>query len=287
MNIIDVGSGPPLVLVPGIQGRWEWMKPAVEALRTRCRVLTFSLADEPSFGGAFDEARGFDAYVEQIREALDTRGIQAATICGVSFGGLIAARFAARYPDRATALVLVSALPPGWSPDRRARFYLRAPRLLFPLFLVGSLRMCPEIAAAAAGVGPGLRLGIRHGLNVLTHMLSPTRMARRVHMILPLDLSEGLDRVNVPTLLVTGEAALDRVVPVALTASYRRIWPDATHVTLRRTGHLGLITRPAEFAAIVADFVERAVGGPAASGGRSAPADDAALRSVRVERKIG
>ena len=116
MNIIDVGSGPPLVLVPGIQGRWEWMKPAVEALRTRCRVLTFSLADEPSYGGTFDEARGFDAYVEQIREALDAGAIATATICGVSYGGLIAAKFAALHPERVSALVLVSALPPGWSP---------------------------------------------------------------------------------------------------------------------------------------------------------------------------
>ena len=287
MNIIDVGSGPPLVLVPGIQGRWEWMRPAVEALRARCRVLTFSLADEPSCGWTFDDAQGFDGYVEQIRQVLDARAIRTATICGVSYGGLIATRFAALHPDRVSALVLVSALAPGWSPDRRARFFLRAPRLLFPLFLVGSLRMCPEIAAAASGVGPGLRLGVRHAMNVLAHMLSPTRMARRVQMIQPVDLSEGLARVNVPTLLVTGEAALDRVVPVGLTASYRRIWPDALHVTLRRTGHLGLITRPTEFAAIVTEFLRVRVA--AGSAGRSAPKDDAhvAARGDDVGRKIG
>jgi hypothetical protein len=30
--VIDVGHGPPLVLVPGIQGRWEYLRPAIEAL---------------------------------------------------------------------------------------------------------------------------------------------------------------------------------------------------------------------------------------------------------------
>ena len=44
MQIIDRGSGPPLVLVTGIQGRWEYLLPAVEALSRHLRVLTFSLA---------------------------------------------------------------------------------------------------------------------------------------------------------------------------------------------------------------------------------------------------
>ena len=81
-----------MVLVPGIQGRWEWMRPAVDALAARCRVITFSLADEPTCGWTFDEGAGFTAYVEQIRDALDARGVRAATICGVSYGGLVAAR---------------------------------------------------------------------------------------------------------------------------------------------------------------------------------------------------
>ena len=69
MIVIDVGSGPAIVIVPGIQGRWEWMKPAVDALSADCRVITFSLADEPSCGGRFDPAAGFASDVDPIREA--------------------------------------------------------------------------------------------------------------------------------------------------------------------------------------------------------------------------
>ena len=54
--MIDRGSGTPVVLVPGIQGRWEWMRPAVDALAARCRVLTFSLCDEPTSGVAVRSA---------------------------------------------------------------------------------------------------------------------------------------------------------------------------------------------------------------------------------------
>ena len=258
MHVVDVGSGPPLVVVPGIQGRWEWMKPAVDALSRECRVLTFSLADEPSCDSEFDPRSGFWCYVDQIAKAMDAAGVRAATICGVSYGGLIAAAFAARHPARTSALILVSALPPTWTPDERVSFYLRAPRLLTPLFMVGALRMYREIAAATPGFFPGIRATIRHGCTAVTHMFSSVRMARRVAFLQGLTLQPELGRARVPTLIVTGEAELDRVVPVARTTEYLRLWPHAQHVVLAHTGHLGLVTRPHEFARVVTSFVETA-----------------------------
>ena len=257
MNIIDVGSGTPVVLVPGIQGRWEWMKPAVDALSTRCRVITFSLADEPTSGARFDEASGIWSYVQQVVDVLDKAGLQEATICGISYGGLIAAAFAARHPHRVTALVLVSAIPPSWRPDARAGFLMRAPRLLSPLFAIGSLRMCPEIVAAK-GVRSGVVFTARHVVNVLVHMFSPPLMARRARLVPALDVESEMKRVHRPTLVLTGEPTLDRVVPVRLTRDYLRIWPHATEVVLSRTGHLGPLTRPDEFASLVVTFAERA-----------------------------
>ena len=262
MKIVDLGSGTPIVIVPGIQGRWEWMKPAVDVLAEKCRVITFSLADEPTCSGRFEASRGFDCYVEQIREAMDQAGVRRACICGVSYGGLIAAAFAARHTERASSLMLVSALPPTWTPDARARFYIRSPRLLMPLFLLASLRMYKEIAAARPGMRNALSAAAAHALNALRHMLSPARMARRVRLLEQRGPIRGLETVSVPTLVLTGEAELDRVVPVRLTEEYLRIFPHAERVTLVRTGHLGLITRPREFADATAPFVERHAGSP-------------------------
>ena len=50
MEIIERGSGQPLILIPGLQGRWEYLRPAVDALGVCFHVLTWSLADEPSAG---------------------------------------------------------------------------------------------------------------------------------------------------------------------------------------------------------------------------------------------
>jgi len=258
MQIVDTGSGSPLVLVPGVQGRWEWMKPAVDALALRCRVITFSLADEPTARAPFDESRGFSCYVEQIGSAMDQAGLQQAAVGGISYGGAIAAAFAARHPERVSSLILVSALPPRWQPDARARLYLKAPRLLSPLFFIRSVFLYREIAEAHDGVLQGALAALRHAVNVLRHMLSPARMARRVRLLAAAGLAGEITRLDVPTLLITGEDRLDSVVPPVRTREYLAICPGAECVTLPRTGHLGLITRAGEFARIVATFIDGA-----------------------------
>jgi 3-oxoadipate enol-lactonase len=258
MKIVDRGGGTPIVVIPGAQGRWEWMKPAIDALAQRCRVITFSLADEPSADARFDPQRGFWCYVDQVRDALDAAGVHRAAICGVSYGGLIAAVFAARYPDRASSLVLVSALPPSWTPDRRVQFFLRAPRLLSPLFVISSLRLYTEIAAARQSVAGAVQAALRHAWCVVGHMLSPLRMARRVRFLGSVDLPKEVAGVTLPTLVVTGEPRLDLIVPVRATREYSALWPKTRVEMIPNTGHLGLITRPETFASIVVPFAERA-----------------------------
>jgi 3-oxoadipate enol-lactonase len=254
MRIIDKGSGVPVVLVPGIQGRWEWMRPAVEALAKQCRVITFSLADEPTSDASFDEASGFECYLRQINDVLEATGVESAIICGVSYGGLIAASFAARYPDRTRGVIVVSAIPPSWTPDQRVKFLMRAPRLLSPLFCIHSLRLFGEMIVAREGLRPALTFAARHVVTVAIYRFSPPLMARRVRLLEGIRLEPALTQLRVPALIVTGQAELDRVVPVALTRDYLRLWPHARAVTIERSGHLGCITRADVFAEVVAKF---------------------------------
>jgi pimeloyl-ACP methyl ester carboxylesterase len=257
MRIIDKGSGIPVVLVPGIQGRWEWMQPAVNALARRCRVITFSLCDEPTSGGSFDESSGFSCYVCQIEEALDALGISSAVICGISYGGLIAAAFAARHPDRTRAVVVASAIPPSWTPDERVRFLMRAPRLLTPIFCINSLRLFREMVPATGGIVPALGFALGHARTVLRNVFSPVLMARRVSLLASNHLEPEVAQVRVPALIITGQAELDRVVPVSLTRDYVRLWPHAKTAIIARSGHLGPITKPDAFADLVVQFAER------------------------------
>lgn len=256
MQIIDSGNGPPLVLVPGIQGRWEYLRPAVDALASSFRVLTFPLCGEPGSDIRFDRARGLDNYADQIRRVLDDRHIDRAAICGVSFGGLAALRFAATHPDRTSALILVSTPGPQWHLRRRHRIYMRAPWLFGPLFLAEApRRMRRELAIAL----PDTRerwafMGWQVGTFVGAPLSLP-RMAERARLIADVDRVDDCRRVGAPTLVITGERRLDYVVPVEGTSQYLQFIPGAQSVVIEGTGHLGSITKPQKFADVVRQFI--------------------------------
>jgi 3-oxoadipate enol-lactonase len=219
--MIDVGSGPPLVLVPGIQGRWEWMQPFVNALARRFRVLSFTLAGEWSSGHRLDPRLGFDTFLVQVDRVLEQAGLDSASLCGVSYGGLIATRYAALRPDRTRHLVLVSALPPDYQPDDRFEFYARAPMLKLPLFFADSARRAaPELQAAFPRWSARFRFQIGQGLRVLSAPASPYRMRDRMHLLAGVDLASDAARVRAPALVVTGGDGLDRTVPAELTRRY-------------------------------------------------------------------
>ena len=270
MKVFDFGNGPPLVVIPGIQGRWEWVKPGVDALAERCRVITFSLCDEPCSEARYDERDGFGCYLEQVRNAMDQAGLTHAAICGISYGGLIAAAFAARYPARTSSLILVSALSPSWTPNSRIRAYMNAPRLYAGLFWIGSpFRLYPEFTAALPNLFERARIGLAYGWRVIAHRPSARRMSLRAKLVTEASRID-LSSVRAPTLIVTGEPALDRVVPVSTTHEYSTLIPHAQHVVLERTGHVGIVTRPHALADLVAPFVERSEGAPSTEAHRHA-----------------
>mgnify|MGYP001204044349 FL=1 len=257
VHIIDRGTGVPLVFVPGLQGRWEYMRRVIDALAGVCRVITFSLCDEPTAGYPFDQHRGLDAFADQIGAALDERGVSRAAICGLSLGGLIALRFAVRHPERTSCLVLVSTPGPGWHLRPAHEMYVRAPWLFAPLFFAGMpFRLRAEFAAALPRRQDRMRFQWEQVRTFLTAPLPPHRLAARARIAAAAVGSDDSSAVSVPTLIVTGEPSLDRVVPVAGTREYARLIPGARLVQLDRSGHLGCLTRPREFAAIVRAFLE-------------------------------
>jgi pimeloyl-ACP methyl ester carboxylesterase len=251
--MIDHGHGSPLVLVPGIQGRWEWMLPTIKALETRHRVISFSLHEARAQGA---EPR-FDDWVDHIDRVLDRASVRRAAIVGVSFGGVIAARYAARRADRASGLILVCSPSPRWEPDRRLSGYMARPLLSAPAFAIGAVRrLLPEVIAARPTWPRRLAFLARHLARVARYPASPTRMAASVRRWKSVDVAADSAQIAAPTLLITGEPSLDRVVAHDSSLEYLRLIPHARHVTLPHTGHVGLVTRPHEFAALVDAFLD-------------------------------
>lgn len=246
------------MLIPGLQGRWEWMRPAVEALAKHHRVVSFSLCDEKTSAFPCDPALAFENYVSQVGLAMDRAGLSQAAIVGVSYGGLIAAEFSARHPRRVSSLVLASALHSGWEPNQAQQRYLSSPRLLSPIFVASApMRMNQEVAAAIPAIGARLRFMAGQGARIAMAPASPSRMARRVTWAAGHRFADPRT-ITARSLVLTGESTLDQVVPIHVTEQYMNELPSVERVVLERTGHLGLVTRPGAFADILGRFVDDA-----------------------------
>jgi pimeloyl-ACP methyl ester carboxylesterase len=255
-GIVDKGSGTPIVLIPGLQGRWEWMRPTVDALAKQHRVITFSLCDERTSPFPCDPGKAFENYFEQVDLAFERAHLDKAVIAGVSYGGLIACEFAARRPERVSRLVLANALHKSWQPNPLQARFLRAPWLMSPLFVATApRRMRAELVASFPRLLERLKFQTTFGFSVIGALASPAKMARRIDWASHHQFAD-VHRIEAPTLIVTGEPELDRVVPVDVTRRYLDELHSATHIVLKRTGHNGLVTRPDEFADVLGRFVD-------------------------------
>jgi 3-oxoadipate enol-lactonase len=252
------GSGPPLIVVPGIQGRWEWLRPALDALQRNCRTVSYSLCGDFGAGWRVDPALGFENYLRQLDHVFDRAKVERATVCGISYGGFIALRYAATRPHRVSRLILASSPSPGWEPNPRQRGYIARPWISTPAFLATAPgRLWPEIHAAFDNVPERLAFCATHMARVAMAPAIPSLMAARIVEQQSMDFAEDCAAVRCPTLVTSGEPHLDAVVPVEATQRYLSLIAGAKYAMIERTGHLGLLTRAETFASIVAEFAAK------------------------------
>lgn len=101
------GQGPALVLVHAISAGADMWRAQVERFAVDHQVIVFDARGV----GRSGPIRGWrsirDRMSDDIAHLLDHIGHRRAAVCGVSFGGVIAQHFAARYPDRVERLAIV------------------------------------------------------------------------------------------------------------------------------------------------------------------------------------
>ncbi|MYD14020.1 MAG: alpha/beta hydrolase [Gemmatimonadetes bacterium] len=108
----DGGDGPSVVWIPGAHSQGLAMYHLHSALRGEARSILF---DRPGTGwsdpGPFPRRTAVEAVeLARLLERADEKG--PFVVVGHSYGGLLAANFARRYPEQIAAVVLLDASPP-------------------------------------------------------------------------------------------------------------------------------------------------------------------------------
>ena len=138
-DMFDRGIGRPLLVIPGVQGRWEWMRPALDALSRSCRTLSYSLCGDLGSGTAHGPALGFDVFVRQLDDVLDRADLTRVALCGVSFGGTVARGTRRDIPSGSPAWYRRPLPDQRGTPNARQAAYIARPWSSVPAFCVTAL----------------------------------------------------------------------------------------------------------------------------------------------------
>src|SRR3954453_20687408 len=128
VNYVEMGSGPPVVLVHGLSGCWQNWLENIPHLARRHRVVALDLAGfgESELPGEEISIPGYGRFLDAF---LDEIQVERAALVGNSMGGFIAAETAISHPSRVDKLVLVSAAGLMRVGNRRLAALERAARL--------------------------------------------------------------------------------------------------------------------------------------------------------------
>jgi pimeloyl-ACP methyl ester carboxylesterase len=244
--MLDVGDGPPLLLLHGWGATKELMLPIAQRL-AGFRVLA---PDLPGFGATPPppQAWGVDEYAAWVVALLDRLEVPRASIVAHSNGGRIAIVVAATHPSRVDRLVLTDSA--GIRPRHGALYHWRV-RTYRWLRGTARARWLPATVREAAR-----RRADRRGSEDYRAAAGTVRgsLVRLVNA----DLRPLLPRVGASTLLIWGERDVE--TPLADGRVMEREIPDSGLVVFEGAGHFAYAEQPDRFCRIVEVFLRGASG---------------------------
>lgn len=267
VRYVDVGTGRPVVLVHGQGGAWQWWLRVIPALARHARVIALDLA---GFGASEPVAAGdvFSEQVATITGLLDELRLARATIVGHSMGGLVSLKVACEHPSRVDGLMLIDSGSDNIGPAR-----LRAILLGFRLFdrvfrfsavprAIARWRYLRAAFFAFAVVEP--RCITRSLANELVPLMAAPGFIAGMEAAGKAVAEATPEAVRAPALVLWGRG--DRIVPLSSGRQLADAIPDGRLVVLDDVAHCAMIEKPAETAALIADFVRNPLADRAATG---------------------
>jgi pimeloyl-ACP methyl ester carboxylesterase len=254
----EVGEGTPLVFVHEFAGEARSWHLQVRFFARRYRTIAYNARGYPPSDVPEDpKAYSQDQAADDIRGLLDALGIRKAHICGLSMGGYATLHFGLRYPERALSLVVAGAGYGSGLGEREkfrqdveetarrferdgmkavAEFYTKGPtRVQFKDKDPAGWQEFYDMFCAQSAKGHALTM-------------------RGVQMSRPsvYELEAGMERMTVPTLIVTGDEDEPCLEPAIF---MKRTIRSSGLVVMPKAGHTVNLEDPDAFNRAVLDFL--------------------------------
>jgi pimeloyl-ACP methyl ester carboxylesterase len=259
VNYVEMGEGPPVVLVHGLGGCWQnWLENIPHLARDH-RVLALDL---PGFGDSPlppweinipAYGRLLDAFCTQLN-------VHSCALVGNSMGGFISAEAAIARPEWVERLALVSAAGITHARMRKepAEMAARMTTAAAPLAMRFQERSLTR---------PGLRRIAFQGVFYAPQWMRPELLWEQYHgalgargflpaiqTLVGYDFTDRLRQIELPTLIVWGRN--DRIVPPADAYGYARHLRNSRVVIFDRCGHCPQLERPMRFNRLLDQFLQ-------------------------------
>jgi pimeloyl-[acyl-carrier protein] methyl ester esterase len=248
---------PALVLVHGWghhSGVWQ---PLVEELKIRFHI---HLLDLPGYG---DSSEMTDAEMQQawqlesLLDALHALPLAPAIWCGWSLGGMLATLYAARHPERVSALVTIASNAlfvekSDWSTSMPAADYARFSDAL----KADAKTTLPRFLALVSQGSKTARADLRHlkCCAVSPDLSTQIALEASLNLLNKLDTRTAIATLKVPQLHIFG--AQDALVPVAASKAIALLNGSADIEIVENAGHAVLLSHPQQVIGVLERMAE-------------------------------
>jgi pimeloyl-ACP methyl ester carboxylesterase len=260
---LDVGQGPPLILIHGFGGSmWNWEHQYSILARTHRVIipdlLGSGLSDKP------EESYTPKRLVEFFRQFMDSMNIPHATLIGNSMGAGLAMAMALDFPERVDRLILISGFPPQVessiaSPHYQRFLYHRPPLWLakFGNWIAGkraTAQLLKEIVYNPELITPtvverSFRNRLRGGFLAPLYSLLDNMQSWEGQY------GNKLQEISHPVLLLWGDH--DRVFPLTVGEHIKDLLPHVEWQVIPNAGHLAQWEEPVLVNQCILVFLER------------------------------
>ncbi len=254
----EAGAGRPLVFVHEYAGDHRSFEPQMRFFSRYYRSIAFNArgyppSDVPENAESYSQARARD----DIRSVLDHLKLERAHVCGLSMGGFATLHFGMAYGGRALSLV-VAGCGYGAEPAKREQFREETNAAAAQIEKEGMAEVAKRYALGPTRVQFQNKnpRGWREFADQLAgHSTKGAALTMRgVQGRRPSlwELVDGMKKIDVPTLFVTGDEDDPCLEPALL---MKRNVPASGLVVMPCTGHTINLEEPEEFNRIIFNFL--------------------------------